>query len=67
MEDELTIEINGAQYTATYSVFNDTLTAIMPDGSQRYTELRGLTPMMATRTHLRAYVLSISRQINQED
>jgi hypothetical protein len=67
MEDELTIDIDGEQYTATYSVFNDTLTATLPDGSQRSTELRGLNPISATRTHLRAYALSASRQSELKD
>ncbi|KJZ61711.1 hypothetical protein [Pseudomonas fluorescens] len=66
MEDELTIEIDGVQYTALYSVFGDTLTVSLPDESQRYTELRGLNPISAARVHLRAYVGGVTKQKKQE-
>lgn len=66
MEDELTIEIDGVQYTALYSVFGDTLTVSLPDESQRCTELRGLNPISAARVHLRAYVGSVTKQKKQE-
>lgn len=66
MEDEITIEIDGVQHTALYSVFNDTLTVSLPDGSQRWTELRGLNPVSAAKVHLRAYVGSVARQRKHE-
>jgi hypothetical protein len=56
MEDELTLDVDGVEYTVTYIVYNDTLTALLPDGSQRTTELRGLNPISAARTHLRHYI-----------
>ncbi|TWC18642.1 hypothetical protein FBY06_114100 [Pseudomonas sp. SJZ085] len=62
MEDEITIEIDGVQHTALYSVFDDTLTVSLPDGSQRSTELRGLNPVSAAKAHLRAYAGSVARQ-----
>ncbi|MHC8349206.1 hypothetical protein ACYZT7_07430 [Pseudomonas sp. RT4P38] len=66
MEDEFTIEIDGVQYTAMYNVFDDTLTVSLPDGSQRFTQLRGLNPISAARVHLRAYVGSVTKHKNQE-
>ena len=62
MEDEITIEIDGVQHTALYSVSNDTLTVSLPDGSQRSTELRGLSPVSAAKVHLRAYIGSAATQ-----
>ena len=56
MEDELTLDVDGVEYTATFTVFNDTLTVLLPDGNQRSTELRGLNPISAARTHLRYYI-----------
>jgi hypothetical protein len=66
MEDEITLEIDGVLHTALYSVFNDTLTVSLPDGSQRSTELRGLSPASAARVHLRAYIGRIAEQNKQE-
>ncbi|WP_204126615.1 hypothetical protein [Pseudomonas ogarae] len=66
MEDEITIEIEGVQHTALYSVFNDTLTVSLPDGSQCSTELRGLSPVSAARVHLRAYIGRVAEQKKQE-
>lgn len=59
MEDELTIDIDGVEHTVTFTVFNDTLTVLLPDGSQRSTELRGLDPISAARVHLRSYIGSV--------
>lgn len=67
MEDELTLEIDGVQHTALFSVFNDTLTVSLPDGSQRSTELRGLDPVSATGVHLRSYIRHASKQKKQEN
>jgi hypothetical protein len=61
MEDELTIDIDGVEHTATFTVFNDTLTVLLPDGSQCSTELRGLNPISAARVHLRSYIGSVSQ------
>lgn len=66
MEDELTIEIDGVQHTALFSVSNDTLTVSLPDGSQRSTQLRGLDPLNAARVHLRSYIGSTSKLKAQE-
>jgi hypothetical protein len=66
MEDEITIEIDGVEHTALYSVFGDTLTVSLPDGSQRSTELRGLSPVSAARVHLRAYLGSVAKETKQE-
>lgn len=66
MEDEITIEIDGVEHTALYSVFNDTLTVSLPDGTQRWTELRGLNPISAARVHLRAYLGSVAKQAKRE-
>ena len=54
---EISLEINGILYAASYDVFDDTLNVTLPDGSQRQTELRGLKHETAALTHLRAYVL----------
>ncbi|SDU58322.1 hypothetical protein [Pseudomonas mandelii] len=62
MEDELTIEIDGVEHTAIYTVSNDTLTVSLPDGSQRFTELRGINPISAARVHLRSYAGSVIKQ-----
>ncbi|WP_283190662.1 hypothetical protein [Pseudomonas sp. PMCC200344] len=60
MEDEVTIEHEGTQYAAPYWVQGDTLTVFLPNGKQRSTELRGLSPESAARQHLRFYVGSIT-------
>lgn len=60
MEDEVTIEHEGRQYAAPYLVSGDTLTVFLPNGEQRSTELRGLSPESAARQHLRSYVGSIA-------
>ncbi|CAH0143217.1 hypothetical protein SRABI06_00521 [Pseudomonas brassicacearum] len=65
MEEEITLEVDGVQHTALYSVFNDTLTVSLPDGSQRSTELRGLSPVSAARVHLRAYIGRVAGQKKQ--
>jgi hypothetical protein len=62
MEDEVTVEHEGAVYAATYSVFGDTLTVYLPDGKQRETVLRGLNPESAARVHLGSYIKSISEK-----
>jgi hypothetical protein len=42
MDEEVVLEHEGETYTASYSISEDTLTVCLPDGSLRYTELRGL-------------------------
>jgi hypothetical protein len=64
MEDEITIEYEGNQYSASYMVNGDTLTVFLPNGEPRTTELRGLDPEGAARVHLRAYVGSVNRKKN---
>jgi hypothetical protein len=51
----VTVEYKGKVYTAEYSVIEDTLTIYLPDGSARSTELRGLKPEFAAKTHLQSY------------
>jgi hypothetical protein len=64
MEDEITIEHEGIQYSASYTVSGDTLTVFLPNGEPRTTELRDLDPERAARVHLRAYVGSVNRKKN---
>lgn len=52
------IVFNEREYTAEYIVSEDTLTVFLPDGSIRETELRGLKPETAVRTHLVAHLNS---------
>ena len=52
---EISIEVNGTSYNASYEIFNDTLVVTFPDGSQRQTELRGLNPKSAARVHVLSY------------
>ncbi|MDE1348374.1 hypothetical protein [Vibrio aestuarianus] len=54
-EGSVTIEFNGKIVTVTYTVNEDTLEVYLPDGSSRSTELRGLSPESAAKTHLKVY------------
>ncbi|CAD6872675.1 hypothetical protein [Methylomonas fluvii] len=56
MNDEITIEHQGKSYSAEFVVHGDTLIMFLPDGSQKETELRGLKPEFAAKTHLRSYI-----------
>lgn len=58
--NEYSVVYNERVYTAEYLVSEDTLTVFLPDGSIRETELRGLNPETAVRTHLWAYLKSES-------
>lgn len=58
MENEIKLEHEGIEYSAEYMVVDDTLTVFLPNGEQRVTILRGLDPVSAARTHLRAYINS---------
>ncbi len=54
---EITLELEGKTYTASYQIFGDTQTTYLPDGTTRTTELRGLIPELSAETHLRGYAL----------
>jgi len=56
--DEVSIIQDGIEYTATYSVEKHALKLTLPDGSSRQTELRGLKPNHAAKTHLKFFILS---------
>lgn len=62
MEEEITLEHNGIECTATFIVEGDTLTVFLPNGDQRTTELRGLEPIAAARPHIRSYINSLSKK-----
>lgn len=53
--NKISIEHNGVNYTAEYSVDGDTLNVYLPNGEVRTTELRGLNPESAAEPHLRSY------------
>ena len=53
--NEISLEVNGILYEASYEIFGDTLIVTLPDGSQKQSELRGLKPEQAAMTHLRSY------------
>lgn len=59
MDEEITLEHEGVHYTATYTVFGDTLTVYLPNGDARSTELRGLGVESAAMVHLKSYVLHV--------
>jgi hypothetical protein len=58
MEEEVTLEHEGKSYSASYIQVDDELTVYLPDGSLRHSELRGLSPESAARSHLRGYIRS---------
>lgn len=64
MDEEITLEHEGAQYTASYNVFGDTLTVYLPNGEARSTELRGLGAESAAMVHLKSYVLVLTGKKN---
>jgi hypothetical protein len=55
MNEEITIEYKGKQYSAEYYCDDDTVTVFLPNGQTRTTELRGLNPEAAARPHLMSY------------
>lgn len=61
MEEEITIEHGGVEYTAQYAVHGNTLTVYLPNGETRSTFLTGeLNASESTAmVHLRSYVRSI--------
>jgi len=58
---EITFTHDGTDYTAEYEVVDDMLIVSLPDGGIRETVLRGLAPGSAAMTHLRSFVLSLSK------
>ena len=52
----------GKEFEASYEIFDDTIRVLLPDGSTRETQLRGLKPEHAALTHLRAYISSLSKR-----
>ena len=56
MEDTVSVVVEEVEYSASYEVFGDTLVVTLPDGSQRQSELRGLSAESAAKTHLRGYI-----------
>lgn len=52
---EVKLKSGEHEFTATYEVFDDTLVVLLPDGSQRETELQGLRPEQAALVHLKSY------------
>ena len=55
MNEEITIEYEGKEYSAEYYCDGDTVTVFLPNGQTRTTELRGLKPEAAARPHLMGY------------
>ena len=53
--DSARITHNEIEYEATYEIFGDTLRVLLPDGSTRETELRGLHAEQVAITHLRSF------------
>lgn len=64
MDEEITLEHEGISYTASYSLFGDTLTVYLPNGETRSTELRGSSVESAAIVHLKGYVRMISLKKN---
>jgi hypothetical protein len=60
MDEEITLEHEGVEYSATYSVCGDTLTVYLPNGEARSTELRGLPIESAALVHLKGYARFVS-------
>ncbi len=61
MEDEITLEIDGVVYTASYIDLGDEIQVLLPDGTQRTTVLGNLNPESAAMSHLRGYVRALKR------
>lgn len=56
MNKEITVEFEGKEFTAEYSVIGEMLTVYLPDGTQRQTALfAGIDPHSAAATHVRSY------------
>ncbi|MFJ2713414.1 hypothetical protein ACIOZM_21410 [Pseudomonas sp. NPDC087346] len=61
MEEEISLQHDGVEYTAQYAVHGDTLTVYLPNGESRSTALNGkLNASESTAmVHLRSYVRNI--------
>lgn len=66
MEDKIEIEHEGVRYSAPYYLSGDTVTVYLPNGEARSTVLRGLGVERAAETHLRSYVLSLTKAQRKE-
>ena len=55
MYEEIKITFKDNEFIAPYSVEDDTLVVFLPDGSTRSTQLRGLKPSSAAKTHLKSW------------
>ena len=62
MEEEFMIEKDGIQYTAYFIVFGDSVTVHLPNGEQRSSYLKGMSPESAARPHLRSYINNLTQQ-----
>lgn len=63
MEEEVTIEHEGVDYSASYTVTGEMITVFLPNGEQRSTVLSGgIVIESAARTHLRSYIRSVARK-----
>lgn len=56
MEEEVTVEIDGIEYSASYMVFDDMLVVYFPNGEQSEAKLGGMGPEGLARAHLRSFV-----------
>jgi hypothetical protein len=59
--NEISLEVNGILYEASYEICGETLVVTLPDGSQKQSELRGLKPEQAAKTHLRSYAQKLNQ------
>lgn len=64
MNHDASIDHEGMEYSAEYSVDGDTLTVFLPDGSTRTTELRGLDAESAAEVHIRAFASKAHNKSN---
>lgn len=63
MEEEITLEYEGVNYSASYIEFEDEVVVYLPDGSQRRTDLSGgMSVRSAAMTHLRGYARALHRR-----
>ena len=62
MEEEITLEHEGESYSASYIQVDDELLTYLPDGSERRSILRGLTPRDVASRHLRGYLSTLKRK-----
>ncbi|MNO91879.1 hypothetical protein D3C76_834370 [compost metagenome] len=65
MQDTISVVVDRIEFNASYIVVGDKLIITLPDGSQRRTELRGLSPESAAKPHLRSYAHDLKRAENR--